>query len=72
MNYVTHSAFFTKCPHKGEGRLRSGRTLGSLAAFHSKTKKPALFKNRAQRFHPVMYADTAKIIDRNKKHFAEA
>ncbi|ROT25498.1 hypothetical protein EGD80_19765 [Bacillus subtilis] len=73
MNYVTHSAFFTKCSHKGEGRLSSGRTLGSLAAFHSKIKKkPALFKNRAQRFHPVMYADTAKIIDRNKKHFAEA
>ncbi|MBR0020665.1 hypothetical protein FE207_09280 [Bacillus subtilis] len=71
MNYVTHSAFFTKCSHKGEGRLRSGRTLGSLAAFQ-RSKKPALFKNRARRFHPVMYANTAKIIDRNKKHFAEA
>ncbi|GAK81047.1 hypothetical protein BSMD_029620 [Bacillus subtilis Miyagi-4] len=43
MNYVTHSAFFTKCSHKGEGRLSSGRTLGSLAAFHSKIKKNRLY-----------------------------
>ncbi|AFI30346.1 hypothetical protein MY9_3814 [Bacillus sp. JS] len=47
MNYVTHSAFFTKCSHKGEGRIFTGceegrvcRTPDHEPPFHSKIKKP--------------------------------
>ncbi|MGY5190341.1 UNVERIFIED_CONTAM: hypothetical protein FO487_21415 [Bacillus amyloliquefaciens DSM 7 = ATCC 23350] len=45
--------------------------MNHLAALDSK-KHPALFKKQPLHFHPVMYGDTLKKIDSNKRHFAEA